>query len=188
MPASSRPEPTLSVELAALMSAWQRADHSAAAALIDKVSPMLLRYFRRQPGGRRHAEDLLQETWIRVHKARHTWRWPEPPMPWIFAIARHTLLDGYRRTRRIERREEQVDQLPPVAAPDLPSDQDDELDSLLAELPDSQRDVLVMLKVSGMSIEEVARATASTSGAVKQKAHRAYEKLREILSQRGRRQ
>ena len=35
-----------------------------------------------------------------------------------------------------------------------------------------------MLKVSGMSLEEVARATSSTVGAIKQKAHRAYEKLR----------
>jgi len=38
-----------------------------------------------------------------------------------------------------------------------------------------------MLKVNGLSIEEVARATSSTVGAVKQKAHRAYERLRELL-------
>ena len=52
---------------------------------------------------------------------------------------------------------------------------------LLAALPDSQRDVIVMLKVTGMSLEDVARATGSTIGAVKQKAHRAYTRLREIL-------
>ena len=39
-----------------------------------------------------------------------------------------------------------------------------------------------MLKVSGMSLEEVARATSSTVGAIKQKAHRAYAKLRELLA------
>jgi RNA polymerase sigma-70 factor (ECF subfamily) len=39
----------------------------------------------------------------------------------------------------------------------------------------------VMLKVTGMTIEEVARATSSSTGSVKQKAHRAYRKLREIL-------
>jgi RNA polymerase sigma-70 factor (ECF subfamily) len=43
-----------------------------------------------------------------------------------------------------------------------------------------------MLKVSGMSLEEVARATSSSVGSVKQKAHRAYEKLREKLSDFGR--
>ena len=40
-----------------------------------------------------------------------------------------------------------------------------------------------MLKVDGLSIEEVARATSSTVGAVKQKAHRAYERLRKLLDQ-----
>jgi RNA polymerase sigma-70 factor (ECF subfamily) len=48
-------------------------------------------------------------------------------------------------------------------------------------LPASQREVVVMLKAEDMSIEEVARATRSTVGAVKQKAHRAYRKLRELL-------
>ena len=48
-------------------------------------------------------------------------------------------------------------------------------------LPDSQREVLTMLKVLGMTVDEVARATSSTGGAVKQKAHRAYEKLRAVL-------
>lgn len=185
MPAGSAPETTPFVELELLMSGWQAADQEAATALIERISPILLRYFRAQPAGRRHAEDLLQETWIRVQKARHTWRPPEPAMPWILAIARHTLLDGYRKTRRIERREEQVDVLPSVAAPDPPSEPDTALDALLAELPASQREIIVMLKVSGMSIEEVARATASSAGSVKQKAHRAYQKLRERLSREG---
>jgi RNA polymerase sigma-70 factor (ECF subfamily) len=38
-----------------------------------------------------------------------------------------------------------------------------------------------MLKVDGLSLEEIARVTSSTTGAVKQKAHRAYERLRKIL-------
>jgi RNA polymerase sigma-70 factor (ECF subfamily) len=42
--------------------------------------------------------------------------------------------------------------------------------------------VIEMLKIAGMSLEEVARATSSTVGSVKQKAHRAYAKLRERLS------
>jgi len=42
--------------------------------------------------------------------------------------------------------------------------------------------VVVMLKIAGMSIEEVARATRSSAGSVKQKAHRAYQKLRDILA------
>lgn len=57
-------------------------------------------------------------------------------------------------------------------------------DAIVARLPESQREVVTMLKVTGMSLEEVARATASSVGAVKQKAHRAYESLRQILRSR----
>jgi len=51
-------------------------------------------------------------------------------------------------------------------------------------LPDSQREVIVMLKAAGMTVDEVARATSSTAGAVKLKAHRAYESLRALLTSR----
>jgi RNA polymerase sigma-70 factor (ECF subfamily) len=187
MPARSAPETMPSVGLESLMSAYQQADHEAATTLIERLSPLLLRYFGAQPAYRRHAEDLVQETWIRIHKARHTYRGPEPVLPWIFAIARHTGLDGYRRSKRVEMRETQMDELPQVAAPEpIAATSEADLDALLAELPESQREVIVMLKVSGMSIEEVARATAASTGSVKQKAHRAYQKLRETLSQKAR--
>jgi len=54
-------------------------------------------------------------------------------------------------------------------------------DTLVAALPESQREVVTMLKVGGLSLEEVARATSCTVGGVKQKAHRAYERLRKLL-------
>jgi RNA polymerase sigma-70 factor (ECF subfamily) len=56
---------------------------------------------------------------------------------------------------------------------------------LLDRLPESQREVILLLKVSGMTLEEVARTTACSVGAIKQKAHRAYATLRELL-QKGR--
>jgi RNA polymerase sigma-70 factor (ECF subfamily) len=56
---------------------------------------------------------------------------------------------------------------------------------LLQTLPDSQREVILMLQVSDMSLEEVARAMSSTVGAIKQKAHRAYARLREIIEKEG---
>jgi RNA polymerase sigma-70 factor (ECF subfamily) len=58
-------------------------------------------------------------------------------------------------------------------------------DTLLAALPDAQREVLTMSKVAGLSLEEVACATSSTVGAVKQKAHRAYKRLRQLLQAGG---
>ena len=85
----------------------------------------------------------------------------------------------------MEIRENQVEILPDVAAPTVSdASHGPDIGAMLAGLPQSQRDVLVMLKVTGMSIDEVARATSSSIGSVKQKAHRAYAKLREALAGR----
>lgn len=177
------PETAASEGLESLMCRYQQADEEAASALIGRVSPLLFRYFLVQASNRRYADDLLQETWMRIHKARHAYRRGEPALPWIFAIARHTGLDHYRKARRFETREKQVAVLPEPAAanPDPPREGPD-LDTILAALPERQREVIVMLKISGMTIDEVARATSSSAGSVKQKAHRAYQKLREVFS------
>lgn len=167
------------------MKRYQSGDPVAIEHLVRRISPALLRYFAGSLSGPNEAEDLLQDCWIQVHRSRHTYRPSEPLMPWIFAIARHTRLDGYRRRRRLETRELLVADIPEHWQGGLPEiahkEKEDDLDSLLASLPDGQREVILMLKVSGMSLEEVARATSSTVGAVKQKAHRAYVALRRVL-------
>jgi len=171
-------DPIVDVELDRLMVRYQQGDSDATTALIGIVSPMLYRFFLHQPGNNEDAADLLQETWLRVHRVRHTYRAGSPVLPWLYAIARHVQVDGYRKRRRIASREMAMDRLPDVP---LPMPATTNFDALMAELPESQREIVTMLKVSGMSLEEVARATASTVGAVKQKAHRAYEKLRQLL-------
>ena len=55
------------------------------------------------------------------------------------------------------------------------------IDALVAALPEAHREVVTMLKVGGLSLEEVARATSSTVGAVKQKALRAYGRWRKLF-------
>jgi RNA polymerase sigma-70 factor (ECF subfamily) len=168
------------------MAAYQQGDHDTATTLIEHVSPMLHRFFLAQVASWRYADDLLQETWLRIHSARHTYRPGEPVLPWIYAIARHVKVDSYRKTHRTEIREQQMDVLPEVAAPPAAAaQQGPDLESLLRILPESQREVIVMLKVSEMTLEQVARATSSSVGSVKQKAHRAYEKLREALLELG---
>lgn len=171
-------------DLDSLMAQYQNGDHDAATALIERLSPQLHRFFLAQVASWRYADDLLQETWLRIHSARHTYRPGEPVLPWIYAIARHVKVDSYRKVHRTEIREQQVDVLPDVAVPPS-SQQGPDLESLLRILPDSQREVVVMLKVSEMSLEQVAQATSSTVGSVKQKAHRAYEKLRQALLEMG---
>lgn len=179
----SVPESARDGELDSLMSRYQDGDHEAACLFIERITPLLYRYFMVHATDRRYAEDLVQETWMRVHKARHTYRRGEPVLPWILALARHTGLDAYRKVRRIEARERTFDSVPesPLlhggSAPLGP-----DLDTILAALPENQREVIVMLKIFGMTLQEVARATSSTVGAVKQKASRAYQKLRDVLS------
>jgi RNA polymerase sigma-70 factor (ECF subfamily) len=166
------------------MLGYQRGDPAATTILIRRVSPLLLRFFASRDGSRLEAEDLLQDAWLQIHKARHTHRPSEPVLPWIYAIARHVRVDGYRRSRRIRSREQIMSPLPELSEGDRPLPATD-FDALIAVLPPGQREVVSMLKVSGMSLEEVARATASSVGSVKLKAHRAYEKLRTVLKRQG---
>jgi RNA polymerase sigma-70 factor, ECF subfamily len=174
-------------ELRSLMTRYQSADRAALEELVRRLSPSLLRYFAASGIGREDAEDVLQDCWMRIHRARHTYRSSEPVLPWLYGIARHTKLDEYRRRRRRQAREVLVAAVPEdLQRTELPVPPDtlekDEIGRLLAGLPGSQREVVLMLKVSGMSLEEVARATGSTVGAVKQKAHRAYQALRRALA------
>src|SRR5512146_737083 len=99
------------------MARYQEGDSTAAAALVHRVSPQIHRYFLAQLASRRHADDLLQETWLRIHEARHTYRTGEPLLPWLYAIARHIRVDHYRKARRTTAREEGLEGIPEVAAP-----------------------------------------------------------------------
>jgi RNA polymerase sigma-70 factor (ECF subfamily) len=172
--------------LEALMARYQQGDFAAATDLIERVSPQLNRFFVAQSVSRGDADDLLQETWLRIHKVRHTYRPGEPALPWFYAIARHIRVDHHRKSVRIAVGERKLDAMSQdvITAP-AESGNADGLEALLAPLPASQREVIEMLKVAGMSLDEVARATSSTVGSVKQKVHRAYKKLRETMSPGG---
>ena len=174
------------LDLQSLMARYQQGDCDAAAALVNRLSPQLHRYFLVQFVSRRHADDLLQETWLRIHQVRHTYLRGRPLLPWLYAIARNVRVDHYRKAHRAEGREERLEENSeiPAAPPGNPVPATD-LAALLESLPESQREVIAMLKINGMSLEEVARATSSTVGSVKQKAHRAYDRLRKGLAAMG---
>jgi RNA polymerase sigma-70 factor (ECF subfamily) len=181
--AAGVPSRELEGELRNLMVRYQAGDRPAMEALVGELSPQLMRFLSGPQVSRADAEDLLQECWMRIHRSRHTYRGSEPLLPWIYAIARHTRLDGYRRRQRRGAREVLVSEVPERAHQPSGKAQPPDLMRLLEQLPESQREVVTLLKVSGMSLEDVARATASSVGAVKQKAHRAYARLRELLAQ-----
>jgi RNA polymerase sigma-70 factor (ECF subfamily) len=92
-------------DLPGLIVRYQRGESEAVEQLVRRLSPLLWRYFASSHGSPSDTEDLLQDCWVRIHRSRHTYRPVEPLLPWIFAIARHTRLDGYRQkaSARIQR-------------------------------------------------------------------------------------
>jgi RNA polymerase sigma-70 factor, ECF subfamily len=172
----------MDADLEALMARYQAGDFTAARSLIERLSPRLHSFFGAQAANRVDADDMLQDAWLRIHRVRHTYRPGRPLLPWVYAIARRVRVDHYRiavrAAAREQRFEETTDGVPDTTADARPAD---ELAELLAPLPASQREVLELLKLAGMSLEEVAQATSSSVGSVKQKVHRAYQKLRRTM-------
>ena len=92
-----------------LMARYQLGDFAAATDLVDHISPQLHRFFLAQSLSRADADDLLQETWLRIHKVRHTYRPGEPALPWFYAIARHIRVDHYRKSMRTSAGERELE-------------------------------------------------------------------------------
>jgi RNA polymerase sigma-70 factor (ECF subfamily) len=165
------------------MQRYQQSDREAAGMLVAELSPQIYRFYLVRVRDRSLAEDLLQDFWLRIHNARHTYRSGEPLLPWMYAIARRVQIDQYRRNRKSRTHEISSGELPEVAARENTGQNTADLQDLLRTLPAAQQEVILLLKVSGLTLEEAARATGTTVGAVKQKAHRAYEKLRKLFGE-----
>jgi RNA polymerase sigma-70 factor (ECF subfamily) len=166
--------------LQSLMRRYQNGDREAASEIVNALSPKMFQFFMAQARSRSDAEDLLQDFWLRVHNAKATYRPSEPFLPWAYTIAHRVRIDNYRRSRR-KTQHEFADENAIASASAAVSKQPESVGEILSTLPESQREVLLLMKVSGLTLEEVARSTGSSVGAVKQKAHRAYEKLRKLL-------
>lgn len=124
--------------------------------------------------------DLVQETYLQVHRARRTYRPDLPFWPWILSIARHVALSDLRSRGRRREREVAVERYPELQADALVPDvlQRERLEEALSRLPASQRRVLWLSRVEGMSSVEIARVTGGSSGAIKVRLHRVTRKLR----------
>lgn len=166
-----------------IMRRYQQGDKRAAEELIELLTPRLYRFYLSQTDSRAYADDLVQECWLRIHKARHTYRLNEPFLPWFYSLARHARVDEFRKRSRVARHEQGVDLLPERPRQEHEPYDGKSFEELTASLPESQREVLRLMKVDGLSLEDVARVTATTVGAVKQKVHRAYEKIRKQMGE-----
>src|SRR5271166_5136517 len=123
------------------------------------------------------AEDIVQETLLAVHLKRQTWDETARLGPWLFAIARHKLIDALRRRGR--RAELSIDEFAEV----LPS-ADDGSSSIVADvsrhlegLPPGQRNVVRCIAVDGASVDEAAARLKMTNGAVRVALHRGLAAL-----------
>ena len=168
-------------DLEQLMTRYQQADTTAVTELVERLTPQLYRFFASQTDSRSDAEQMVRAGWLLIHQWRHTYRRGEPVLPWLYALARCVCLDKHWTWRRTASRETGVS---PLRASPLHGDEANNIRrfrELAAGLSAGQREVLTLLKVNGLSIEDVARATSSTAEAVKRKARRGYERLRELL-------
>ena len=181
-----------SAALDARMEAVLAGDVRAFEGLYRALAPRVRGFLRGLCGDDRTAEDLTQTTFLKVHRARHTYQRGAPVEPWIFAIARRSWLD-HRRARR--RRPEDLSAdgtVPePVVREEAPAGFDrldpavaDALQAGLAALPDAQREAVVLLKVEGLSVADAAQIAGITPGALKVRAHRGYEALRKAIGLR----
>jgi RNA polymerase sigma factor (sigma-70 family) len=153
--------------------------------LYRRVSPNLMGYLLRLTRNRERAEDLLQITFSKIHRARGSFLKGAPVLPWILAIARRSFLD--------ERRSAQVrteDLSPDGSLPEqqleeraLPAELSDALEVALSRLPETYREAIVLTKITGLSVAEAATVLGSTETAVKLRVHRGYNQLRKELEQ-----
>jgi RNA polymerase sigma-70 factor (ECF subfamily) len=185
----SRP---MSAEAIALMQRYVDGDAAAFRALYALLAPKLLGYLAKMTRDRAIADDLLQQTFLKVHRARGAWVRGADPTPWIYAIAHRTFLDEVRRGARAVVRVGKDDELPEVpAALDGAAEgaaepaADPELTraalAALESLPPQQREAVVLTTLDGKSFAEAAAIAGTTPGAMKVRAHRGYVALRKAL-------
>lgn len=170
------------------MKRYQAGDAAAFSGLYRAIAGRVYGFLVRSTGDRATADDLLQEVFLKIHRFRATYRPGSPVLPWAFAIARHAAVSRARSAGRRSRREETREDLSdaPNPEPDAAVDDPrlDEVQKAIDELPAAQREALLLLKVSGLSLKEAADATGASVGAIKLRAHRAYEAIRVRIASR----
>src|SRR5262249_31886393 len=156
------------------MAEAQRGDAAAYADLLDDIGPMVANFLRRRVRDAEAVQDLYQDVFMALHRARHTYEAGRPLEPWLFAIARHVVADHERRGAARGMREIAVAS-PPECATDGEGHLKLHLEQALGRLSADQREAIDLLRLQGLSIEAAALRAGTTPGALKVRAHRAYK-------------
>ena len=181
-----------------LMLAYRAGDADAFTTLYRRYRGSLYRYLAQQCGDPAVAEELYQEVWIKVVKARADYQPLARFSTWIFRIARHRLIDHYRKhapqvLAQLATNADDPDALDDLIA-SLPAPGHETPHALherqhaaqrinlaLAALPPAQREVFLLAEEGGLTLEEIAVATDSGRETTKSRLRYALTKLRHSL-------
>jgi RNA polymerase sigma-70 factor (ECF subfamily) len=161
--------------------------------LIEQYHYRLFRYLLSLTGNREAAEDLFQETWIRVLERGHQYNGKWKFGTWLFTIARNLYIDSLRRknpalTNPLEELEE-AHSLAAIASSAAPSpfelqtqrEESDRMANALERLTTSYREVLVLRFQEDLDLNEIATLTATPLSTVKARLYRGMDALRKLL-------
>jgi RNA polymerase sigma-70 factor, ECF subfamily len=168
----------------------QRGSKSDLSELVHRHHHLLIGYLYRMTGGDRVlAEDLAQETFLRVIRGIKQYQYPRPFKPWLYALATNLARDYYKRadTRRslliLDSLTSKIvsDDQPEDAM--LLSDETRGVAMALQVLPDTHREAVILRYYQGFSHSEIAEALNIPVGTVKSRLSNGIARLREILSE-----
>ncbi len=170
-----------------LMIGYQKGSMDDFEELYAALRPPILRYLWTFVRNAAVAEDLLQDAFLQIHRARQTYTPRRPVRPWVYAISRHVALMHLRSGRR--RKEMLADeQLPEVPVPPEMESLADRttLHALLAGQPRKAREVLMLHHLLGLSFKEVGQVLGIAPGTAKVRAHRALKSIQTEIHDGGR--
>lgn len=168
---------------------WQLGSSGALEALVQRHHAALLVHLTRLTGSSQLAEDLAQETFLRLVRDGQSYRYPRPFLPWFYTIARHLARNALQSAyaRRVEHGFEATE--PVAGAPDPAEwlerwERREGLRAALAELTFEQRETLSLRFGQELSVQETAAILGVPEGTVKSRTFTALRRLRDALRQR----
>jgi RNA polymerase sigma-70 factor (ECF subfamily) len=182
-----------------LLAAYQQGDPGAFEVLLRRHRAPLFTFLLRMLGDREKAEDLAQETFLRIVKGAQAWEQRSRFQTWLFTIARNLCVDQSRRDRF--RRTDSLDAQVPdgeaplgesVAGPGIDPGRGAEsarlrplLQKALSSLPPEQREVFVLREQAGLPFRDIAEAVGVNENTVKSRMRYALLALRKALAAAG---
>ena len=173
-------------EDSALMLRYQEGDLAAFDRLYRRHKDSLYRYLLRLSFNRHTAEDVFQDAWGKVIKARLNYRPTARFSTYLFRVAHNCFIDHVRRNKRHgnETREDPDLNPDPGDAPEQVAERllaRERLEQALRDLPDEQRDVFLLYEEGGLSLGDIASVTGVSRETVKSRLRYALSKLRAAL-------